>query len=240
MQETAGGVISPGLEEAAAAPAVQSAMRAAARKSANQAAATGAKAEAVPLAIGEDGSLSLAGAPSGRFWDHVKQALDDRIGAARRQGEMSEARDLGALKSKIVAEVDALAPSYADARGVAQRYFNGMDALEAGAQFAKGQGSTDDMLKGLFSMPLAERKLFAHAYANQLKADVLNPIVQAEEGRALEVNEWGVGAGDGGKSAVNAGYLFGENGLVRFVNHNDLVSIEGVGANRAALDDKAS
>lgn len=168
--EGSAGIWNDQLAALAEAPAVQQAIRDATRTGANRAVADGFKPTISPFKTADTGTVSLAGdaTPTLQFWDHVKRNLDDAIEGARRSGGNNAARDLGDLKSALVAQLDAAVPSYAKARQGAAAAFGAQDALEAGRKFVTIQGRNEDFMREISRMKPAERELFREGFASEL------------------------------------------------------------------------
>jgi hypothetical protein len=118
----------------------------------------------------------VAGGLKLEFWDYVKRALDDQIGAAQRGGANQEARTLVGLKSSLVRELDALdatakagpnsvkpeGGAYARARAAYAGPSQLIDATEQGAQFLRTAqaGTPDDVAKAVAAMSPDEKHAF--------------------------------------------------------------------------------
>lgn len=157
------------LEHAAQAPMVQQAIRMANLTAKNEAAKLKLPPPKNPFTTDEAGKFTLGTSPTGeqltpnlQFWDVVKKNLD---------GMGTEGKGW----SKALREhLDTIVPEYKDARGVAQKYFNGMDAAEAGAD-AVGKKETPQLLARQFKqLPPAEQELFRESYASKMANDILN------------------------------------------------------------------
>jgi hypothetical protein len=162
------------LEQISQAPDVQAAIRRATRTGANRAAADGFKPVKNPFvtkdeklipAVQPDGSRAL---PSLQFWDHVKRNLDDQIATLDRAGRKSAAADARDLKNQLVAELDSVVPSYAEARAGAARFFGAQDALEAGDTFISSTMAPAEAAAALKKMSPAEKKLFEEGFVTGL------------------------------------------------------------------------
>jgi len=151
------GLMSPILTKLSGAPAMESAMAQAANTVRNRAAAAG-------------GRTTGTRGPNGytlEFWDAVKRNLDDQIGTLKRQGALSAARDIDALRRPLVAELDRMVPDFARARGTAQTYFQAQNALEAGENFVAGRFEGGAARRALAAMTQQERDLFAEGFATR-------------------------------------------------------------------------
>lgn len=177
--EGAKGVWTPDLAQLAEAPAVQSAIKDAIRTGANYDVAHGFKPTKNPFVETPTGlelhtnAKGETAIPSLQFWDHVKRNLDDKIEVAKRAGEKHAAATLMALKQQLVEKLDAAVPSYAQARGVAAKFFGAQDAVEAGSKFVTAKGSNSEYRGILEKMTKAERELFAHGFMSEIEQRVL-------------------------------------------------------------------
>lgn len=203
-KQTEFGVWTPKLAELTQAPAVAQAIQGASKKAANDAVAQGFKKVSNPFKVNPDGSVSLAQAangttavPTGRFWDAVKRGMDDQISAARRQGNLDEARQAGLLRDQLLAELDAASPAYANARGTAAKFFGASDALEAGRNFATSSQENPEALKVLMKMSAPERELFGRGFAHQ----IIQKVGEAGENRNVLIDK--VFASPAGKQRLN-------------------------------------
>jgi len=172
----------------------KSAIAGADRRASNEAAVTGNKAVKNPfkldaegnyvLNVGKDGSTAT---PNLRFWDVVKQNLDDMIGQTKRAG--GDIKQLKDLKTTLVSELDRLNPHYKSARGSAQSFFNADDAIEAGANFFKDTSSEIAKSRSVVAkMNPAERQLFRDGFATSL-ADKIDSIGDRRDVANLFRNE---------------------------------------------------
>jgi hypothetical protein len=129
-----------GFEQIAQAPVVQDAIRKATITGANDAARLGLTAIRNPFVmdqtsgrmvprVDDQGNRAL---PNLQFWDSVKKNLD-AVGDRQAQDFSRVLRD----------RLDELVPSYKDARGVASRFFDARDALEAGEKAVTWRGDPD-------------------------------------------------------------------------------------------------
>lgn len=185
-RDGAGGVWTSTLEQLTTSPDMQAAVASAARTGANKAAVGGLPAPVNPFKQTPAG-LVLKGAsqPSVQFWDLVKQNLDGIIAKAQRDGDTGRVRDLTAIKTQLVSELDAAVPSYASARAGAAAFFGAQDALEAGQRFVTSRLDNTAAAKALAKMSPPERALFAEGFASELinrvkntpdNRDILNAI----------------------------------------------------------------
>jgi hypothetical protein len=193
------GVWTSELEGLTAAPAVQDAVRGAVKTGANRAAAEGFRPPRNPFIQAEDGTLQLAPGvrPTLQFWDHVKRNLDGAIGVAQRAGDNTKAGELQDLRTALLQQLDAAAPSYRGARQGAAGYFGMDDALDVGRNLARGiKMEYPDIARGLAGMNEAERRLAREGYVNSVmdqltdirdRRDVVNalPAFSTEKGRRV-------------------------------------------------------
>jgi hypothetical protein len=179
--EGAGGIWDDGLAALTAAPAVQTAIAKATKTGANRAVADGFPVPQNPFARGADGVFALRAAedgtkavPSLQFWDHVKRNLDDAWKVASRAGRDSEAGDIDALRKGLVGRLDEAAPSFADARAGAAKWFGAENASEAGEKFVTSSMASPDARRALAKMSDAERALFQDGFSTKLIDQVRN------------------------------------------------------------------
>lgn len=152
----------------------------------------------------EGGAIPKGGVADGlklEFWDYVKRALDDQIGAAQRTGANQEARVLTGLKSSLVKELDALdvtakagpnsvkpeGGAYARARAAYAGPSQLMDAAESGTQFMRGATyqTPDDVSKALASMSEDQRHAFRMGAVQALRNEVDRLPVRADATKKL-------------------------------------------------------
>lgn len=175
-REGEAGIWHSGLKQLTLAPAMQQAIRDAAKTGANKAAVEGVRPPRNPFSFADDGTMSMVPGvrPNLRFWDAVKQNLDDQYSAASRSGDKGRARDVQAIKKQLVDYLDAAAPTYKQARGVAASFFGAEDALEAGKAFTRRPGDNAGVREALAKMSKPERELFGEGFATQIIDDLRN------------------------------------------------------------------
>lgn len=160
------------------APAVQSAIEPAMVKAANKAVLGEAPEIANPFIVDARGNISMnAGQPhSLEFWDNVKQAMDDKIGALKRAGDPSWV-DINKVKNKLVASLDKTVPEYSKARSGAAMMFGADNAFDAGLQFlgARSTLNSSKLKKAVEAMSPNEREVFAHGVASDMLTRIRNP-----------------------------------------------------------------
>jgi hypothetical protein len=160
-QDGAQGVATPAIQALTEAPVLRDAMKEAITVAKNKLPTGRAQA---PL-MGPNG-------PTLQYWDYVKQALDDKIGALQRAGEKQGAADVIAIKHRLVEELDAAVPSYRTARGVAGTYFKAADALEAGENFVKMKVPNGEAAHAFSKLNANEQILFRQGYVQTLINDL--------------------------------------------------------------------
>lgn len=177
--EGANGIWDAELAQLAEAPAVADAIKQATKTGANKAVAEGYKPVKSPFVVDKDGAISLAlkedgsqAIPSLQFWDYVKRNLDDAYKVASREGRGNAAGDIDALRKMLVQKLDASAPSYADARSGAAKFFGADGAVEAGQKFVTATGKNEEFSRAIAKMSEPERKLFADGFASQLATKI--------------------------------------------------------------------
>lgn len=172
-------VWTPELKRLTTAPDVQDAIQKATRIGANKATAEGFKPPVNPFVKLPDGSILPRVKPDGsralpslQFWDHVKQALDDKISVAKRAGENGQVRDLTMLKTQLTDHLDSVAPAYKAARQGAAQFFGAQDALEAGQKFVTSKVENEAAKKAVAKMTAPEKALFQEGFATDLIARI--------------------------------------------------------------------
>lgn len=162
------------------APAVKSAIEPAMVKAANKAVLGEAPEISSPFIVDARGNISMnAGQPhSLEFWDNVKQAMDDKIGALKRSGDSSWV-DINKIKNKLVKTLDDAVPEYGKARSGASMMFGADNAFDAGLNFlgTKSTLNSAKLKKVVEGMDENEREVFAHGVA----ADMLSRIKNRKE-----------------------------------------------------------
>ncbi|HXF55626.1 MAG TPA: hypothetical protein VNK52_16050 [Hyphomicrobiaceae bacterium] len=152
------GIWHPDFDELAKAKPFQDAM-----KAAEQAMATKEAAGTVQTA-----ATGSWGAPTLEYWDQVKRVLDDRISSLRQAGNREAARDIAALRSRLLATLDQTFPEYAAARRTAAGFFQAEDALEAGEKFAMQRYDLAEAKRAVESMTPNERAMFRQGFASRM------------------------------------------------------------------------
>lgn len=89
------------------------------------------------LNVADDGTVTMTRPPDTRTLDYVKRALDDKIQAARRGGNMDDARIFGGIKDNIVNNLDKLNPTFKKARAAYAGPSESRDAIDAGMSFLR-------------------------------------------------------------------------------------------------------
>jgi hypothetical protein len=185
--------------ELTGAPALQAAIRKASTKGANQAAAEGVRQTPNPFVTDGQGNLTLRTNPDGsfaypnlRFWDSVKQNLDDQINTLQRAGKKSAAADAIQLKNRLANLLDENVPAYQSARSSAAAYFGAQDALSAGENFVGMRGSIGDAATAWRNMSDPEKRLFKLGFVSKLvdtvskvpdRSDVVRRIFGSNDAR---------------------------------------------------------
>lgn len=106
--------------------------------------------------------------PNLQLWDYVKRSLDDQVQKLHRAGSADEARVVSAIRQQMRDELDALVPSYANARNAATEFFGATNALQAGQNFfgaGKRFGSWEEAHAAIQQMNPLQRQLFQDGYA---------------------------------------------------------------------------
>ena len=152
------GVHTPGLAALEAEPAMQAALRAAEASMRNkQAAGTMQTSARGPTTN-----------PTLEYWDQVVRHLADRTTTLRASGAREEARDIGEIRNRLLAELDTAFPEYARARGTAAAFFRASDALEAGENFAMQSFDRAQSRQAVQQMTANERDMFRQGYASRM------------------------------------------------------------------------
>ena len=170
---------SPELERLTGAPSVAQAMRGAISTWKDWQVRDGFGAMNAPVRVTEDGQLQfLPGKgmlpyPNLQLWDYTARNLADRARAAVQAGNKQEAARIGGLETLLKTELDKQVPQFADARGVAAKYFGGNNVIEAGTKAASDTKTNAGTLKlAMNGMKPAEREMFQEAYADAMAAKV--------------------------------------------------------------------
>lgn len=174
----AGAIWSPTLANLMRSPDIQDAIGVAQRKAANYAVANNMPIPKNPFiqkggnwTIRTDKNGNAVGIPSLRFWDQVKQAIDDKASSAKRAGNNSTARDVGGLNTILKGELDQQVPQYATARAGAAQFFGHESAVDGAVDFAKatGEPQVNAGIKQIQSLSPPDKEIFSRAFAAQLK-----------------------------------------------------------------------
>lgn len=123
--------------------------------------------------IADDGTATAKRVPDARAWDYIKRAFDDMIDAEK-AGTFGKAnnnvRIISSLKQKMLDEIDAVNPAYAEARKVWSGQAALKDALEAGREaMTKSPEETRRLLNG---MSQAEKESFKIGVADWIRGKV--------------------------------------------------------------------
>ena len=172
------GVFNDELYNLTQAPAVRDAMRDVGRRAKNQEVYGEPTGDIVdPFAFDQNGQLmakeGMADTDANlRYWDIVKQNLDDQVSSLYRQGKNSEAGDIKDIRNQLRDTLDDLVPSYGNARSTAAQNFGAENAFEAGINFSKWRDpkKVSDGFQAWKGMSDPEKELFARGYA----VDLLN------------------------------------------------------------------
>lgn len=171
------------LQNLVQAPAVKSAIEPAMVKAANKAVLGEAPEIASPFIVDARGNISMNPKQphSLEFWDNVKQAMDDKIGALKRSGDSSWV-DINKIKNKLVKTLDDAVPQYSKARSGASMMFGADNAFDAGLHFigTKSTLNAAKLRKAVESMSPNEREVFAHGVASDMLARIKNPSSRSD------------------------------------------------------------
>lgn len=95
-----------------------------------------------------------------RGMDLIKRSFDDLEKAAKSKGAMNEARILGNMRTRLVAEVDAAVPKFKEARATFENESAIKDALENGSDVFNRKLNPAQLRKELSEMSEAEREAY--------------------------------------------------------------------------------
>lgn len=122
------------------------------------------------------GAQGIPTYPNLQYWDQVKRELDAVANMGKRSGD-NERADLAGQMSRILrTELDRQVPSYANARGIAEKYFGEDNALEAGRALAGKKMDPEEVQHILRQMKPDERALFQEGYASDLANRVVGSM----------------------------------------------------------------
>jgi hypothetical protein len=164
-------VWTPTLRQLTVSPTVQRAIAGAEKSSREEAAATGTGHVVNPFVKQADGTLALKPGvtPSLAFWDHVKRGLDRAYGRAQ---DNTTRREIERVRSLLTNELDATVPAFRHARGVAERFFEARNALDAGEKAVTMKAQNTALRNAVSQMTPEERKLAAEGYLDRLSRQV--------------------------------------------------------------------
>ena len=166
-------IMTPELERLLGAPAVSDAMRSAVEKGQNRAITQGVGAFNPRVTV-ENGVVRFnrgaSGAPAYpnlQLWDYTYRELRDAGQRAYRQGSNEEGSALSSLAQALRGELDNSVPEFGQARGVAQRFFQAENALEAGQNFVTQNFGNREARQALVRMSPEERQLFQDGFVSR-------------------------------------------------------------------------
>lgn len=175
-------IMTPAMERLMGSPMVVQAMQRAVTSGQDRAITMGMGAFR-PGVVVENGVIKFQPKPNGvpaypnlQYWDAVKRELDDVAVSAGRSGEKGKAEVAGNLARVLRGELDSQVPSYANARGIAERYFGESNALQAGQKLAGKKMDPDQVEAILRKMRPDERALFQEGYASDLANRVIGSM----------------------------------------------------------------
>jgi hypothetical protein len=176
------GVFNDDLYNLMQAPAVKDAMKDVTRRAKNQEVYGEPIGEIVdPFAFNKEGQLVAkegmkATDANLRYWDIVKQNLDDTVSELYRKGRGGEAGDIANIRNQLRDVLDDIVPSYKTARGTAQEFFKAGDAFEAGINLSKFSSpeKISEAFKVWKGMSDAEKEMFSRGYASNLIGKINN------------------------------------------------------------------
>jgi hypothetical protein len=138
--------------------------------------------------------------PNLQLWDYAQRNLSDAASRAQRTGDNQAAAQVGGLAGQLKAELDKQVPQFADARGVAARYFGGNNAIDAGVKAlsgkdANGKAIAPEQLRLIVNnMKPAEQGMFQESFADALarkaesagdNRDITNSIFNSPQQRKI-------------------------------------------------------
>lgn len=166
-------IMSPELERLLGAPAVADAMRSAVERGQNRAITQGFGAFNPRVTI-ENGVVRFnrgaSGAPAYpniQLWDYTYRELRDAGQQAFRAGRNEEGGALTNLAQTMRGELDRLVPEYGNARGIAARFFQAENALEAGQNFVAQNFGNREARQAIARMSPQERQLFQDGFVSR-------------------------------------------------------------------------
>lgn len=109
--------------------------------------------------IADDGSTTFKRVPDQRAWQYIKQAMDDMVDAetdSLTKKVSNPGRIINNLKNRLLAELDAQNPVYAQAR----KAWGGQQSLDKALEFGRNamSQSPESVRRGLASMGPAEKE----------------------------------------------------------------------------------
>jgi len=194
-------IMTPELERLLGAPAVADAMREAVQKGQNRAITQGLGAFNPRVTVENGvvrfnrGASGAAAYPNIQLWDYTYRELRDAGQRAYRQGSNEEGSALTNLAQTLRGELDRAVPEFGQARGIAQRFFQAENALEAGQNFvgASQRFGIPETRQALARMTPNERQLFQDGYVSRFvetinktpdRRSVLNQIANSPAARS--------------------------------------------------------
>jgi hypothetical protein len=121
------------------------------------------------------GAQGIPTYPNLQYWDQVKRELDSVAKGARLNDP--ERADLAGQMARILrTELDRQVPAYANARGIAEKFFGEDNALEAGRKLAGKKVDPEEVQHILRQMKPDERALFQEGYASDLANRVIGSM----------------------------------------------------------------
>lgn len=178
-------VWSPRLAELLQSPSVQSVIPRAMNMANDEAAIAGERAIPSPFQQDSNGVYQIKTNPDGstatpnlRFWDQVKQSLDDKTSALYKSNEPGYASYPKNLSQNLRAELDSIVPTYAKARYEAQLGFQSDNAFDMGRKLYKASNNLDaaninkvikgSSVDGTPPLPPDQHELLAQGMASEM------------------------------------------------------------------------
>ena len=118
--------------------------------------------------------------------DNVKQRLDDQIGELRGAKSNKEAASLEKVRTDLLKKVDAIAPEYAEARGIAGDHLKMIDAQEMGAKVLRAE-TPQSLSRMIPEMSPAEQAAMKVGFRDELIKQIGQGANSARSNVALKV-----------------------------------------------------
>jgi hypothetical protein len=129
--------------------------------------------------------------PNLEFWDTVKRTLDDKISALERKGKYDKSRDIKAVRTQLLNNLDTAVPEFKQARSGAAKAFGEDNAFDAGLQFLSKQKAVgiSEAKKAFSKMGDAEKDLFSNGVIQDLAQRIKNKGVSSDVSKMFDSPE---------------------------------------------------